>query len=263
MERINTKTSLAVEASVMMRILSLPVNFFRKFSSGELSSRAQSVNSLCTMLLDNFMSVGLTSLMSLIYIMQIFDFARVLVVPSIIIILSTVIIGIVASLMQIDISRRRMKITAEESGMAFAMLNGIQKIRLSGSEKRVFARWAQKYSEDARLQYNPPLFIKLNSVLVTAISLIGTIILYYLAVKYGVSVSDYVGFNAAYGMVMGAFSSLSSIALSIAGIRPVLEMAEPILKAEPEVAADKEMVTKVSGSIEVSHVSFRYEENTP
>ena len=263
MERINTKTSLAVEASVMMRILSLPVNFFRKFSSGELSSRAQSVNSLCTMLLDNFMSVGLTSLMSLIYIMQIFDFARVLVVPSIIIILSTVIIGIVASLMQIDISRRRMKITAEESGMAFAMLNGIQKIRLSGSEKRVFARWAQKYSEDARLQYNPPLFIKLNSVLVTAISLIGTIILYYLAVRYGVSVSDYVGFNAAYGMVMGAFSSLSSIALSIAGIRPILEMAEPILKAEPEVAADKEMVTKVSGSIEVSHVSFRYEENTP
>ena len=263
MERINTKTSLAVEASVMMRILSLPVNFFRKYSSGELSSRAQSVNSLCTMLLDNFMSVGLTSLMSLIYIMQIFSFARVLVVPSIIIILSTVIIGVVASLMQIDISRRRMKITAEESGMAFAMLNGIQKIRLSGSEKRVFARWAQKYSEDARLQYNPPLFIKLNSVLVTAISLIGTIILYYLAVRYGVSVSDYVGFNAAYGMVMGAFSSLTSIALSIAGIRPVLEMAEPILKAEPEVAADKEMVTRVSGSIEVNHVSFRYEENTP
>ena len=263
MERINTKTSLAVEASVMMRILSLPVNFFRKFSSGELSSRAQSVNSLCTMILDNIMSVGLTSLMSLIYITQIFSFARVLVVPSIIIILSTVIIGIVASLMQIDISRRRMKITAEESGMAFAMLNGIQKIRLSGSEKRVFARWAQKYSEDARLQYNPPLFIKLNSVLVTAISLIGTIVLYYLAVRYGVSVSDYVGFNAAYGMVMGAFSSLTGIALSIAGIRPVLEMAEPILNAEPEVAADKEMVTKVSGSIEVSHVSFRYEENTP
>ena len=34
MNRINTKTSQAVEASVMMRILSLPVSFFRKFSSG-------------------------------------------------------------------------------------------------------------------------------------------------------------------------------------------------------------------------------------
>ena len=263
MERIDTKTSLAVEASVMMRILSLPVNFFRKFSSGELSSRAQSVNSLCTMLLDNILSVGLTSLMSLIYVMQIFGFARVLVIPSLIIILATVVIGLFASLLQIDISRRRMKLAAQENGMAFAMLNGIQKIRLSGSEKRVFARWAQKYSENARLQYNPPLLIKLNSVLVTAISLFGTIVLYYLAVRYGVSVSDYYGFSAAYGMVMGAFSTLSGVAISIAGIRPVLEMSEPILKAEPEVSAEKDMVTRLSGSIEVSHVSFRYEENTP
>jgi ABC-type bacteriocin/lantibiotic exporter with double-glycine peptidase domain len=40
-------------------------------------------------------------------------------------------------------------------------------------------------------------------------------------------------------------------------------MAEPILKAEPEVSADKAPVTSVSGSIELSHVSFRYEENAP
>ena len=40
MDRVSTKTSLAVESSVMMRILSLPVSFFRRFSSGELSSRA-------------------------------------------------------------------------------------------------------------------------------------------------------------------------------------------------------------------------------
>ena len=49
MQRINTKTAQAVQASVMMRILSLPVSFFRKYSSGELSSRANSVNSLCSM----------------------------------------------------------------------------------------------------------------------------------------------------------------------------------------------------------------------
>ena len=40
-------------------------------------------------------------------------------------------------------------------------------------------------------------------------------------------------------------------------------MAEPILKAEPEVTEDKEVLTRVSGNIELSHVSFRYEENTP
>ena len=262
MERINTKTSQAVEASVMMRILSLPVSFFRKFSSGELSSRAGSISSLCSMIISSVLSVGLSSLMSLLYISQIFGFAPALVWPSILIILATVILSLASSFVQIGISRKKMKLSAEESGMSYAVMNGIQKIRLSGSEKRVFSRWGRLYARNARLEYNPPLFLKLNGVLTTAVSLAGTIALYYLAVQTGVAESQYYAFSAAYGRVMGAFTALAGIAISVASIRPVLEMAEPILKAEPEISAEREHVSQVSGNIEMSHVSFRYEDNT-
>jgi ABC-type bacteriocin/lantibiotic exporter with double-glycine peptidase domain len=51
--------------------------------------------------------------------------------------------------------------------------------------------------------------------------------------------------------------------VSVAAIKPVLEMAEPILKAEPEVSAEKASVNQVSGSVELSHVSFRYEDDAP
>ncbi|MBQ9251287.1 MAG: NHLP bacteriocin export ABC transporter permease/ATPase subunit [Clostridia bacterium] len=263
MERINTKTSQCVEASVMMRILSLPVSFFRRFASGELASHASSVNSLCSMILNNILSIGLSSLMSLLYISQIFSFAPSLVWPSILIILATVLLSVAASLVQIGVSRKQMKLSAEETGMSYAILNGVQKIRLSGAEKRVFARWGRLYASEAKLEYDPPIFLKLNGAMISAISLVGTIILYYLAVKNGVGESEYYAFSAAYGRVMGAFSALAGIAISVAGIKPVLEMAEPILKAEPEVAAEKEPVTRLSGSIEMNHVSFRYEENTP
>ncbi len=263
MERINTKTSQAVESSVMMRILSLPVSFFRRFSSGELSSRASSVRSLCSMLLNNFFSVGLSSLMSLLYVGQIFKYAPVLVAPSVLIILGTVIVSVAASFVQMGISRRKMKLDAEETGMSYAILNGMQKIRLSGSENRMFARWARLYARSARLEYNPPMFLKMNHVITTAISLGGTVVLYYLAVRSGVQGNEYISFSAAYGRVMGAFSALAGIAISVASIRPVLEMAEPILQAEPEVAEEKLHVDRVSGQIEMSHVSFRYEDNAP
>ena len=263
MQRINTKTSQAVQASVMMRILSLPVSFFRRYSSGELSSRAGSVNSLCSMMLNNILSIGLSSLLSLLYVAQIFSFAPALVWPSLLIILATVVMSLAVSFVQIGISRKRMKLSAEEQGMSYAVMNGIQKIRLSGSEKRVFARWGRLYAKGAQLEYNPPLFLKINTVITTAISLIGTIVLYYLAIQTNVGVSQYYAFTAAYGRVMGAFSALAGIAVSVASIRPVLEMAEPILKAEPEVVADKQPVDRVTGHIEMSHVSFRYEENTP
>ena len=143
------------------------------------------------------------------------------------------------------------------------MLNGIQKIRLSGSEKRVFARWGRLYARNAKLEYNPPAFVKLNGVITSAITLAGTIVLYYLAVKTNVALSEYIAFNAAYGRLAAAFTALTGIAISVASIKPVLEMAEPLLKAEPEVNGDKQTVPQVSGHIELSHVSFRYEENMP
>ena len=263
LQRISMKTSLAVESAVMMRILSLPLRFFRQYSSGEITSRASSVNTLCGMLLSFVLSTGLSSLMSLLFIGQIFRFTPMLVIPSIILVLVTTIISFITSMRQIPVSRELMELSAKDTGMSYAMISGIQKIRLSGAEKRAFARWGKLYAKEAELQYNPPVFLKINPVITTAVSLTGTIVLYYMAVRSGVTPSDYFAFNASYGHVMGAFSSLAGIAISVAFIQPTLEMVEPILKTEPEITEQKEAVTSLSGSIDVSHVSFRYEDNMP
>jgi len=66
--RINTKMNIAVQAATMMRVLSLPAAFFKEYSAGELSSRAQSIGSLCSMLANAILTTGLTSVFSLIYI---------------------------------------------------------------------------------------------------------------------------------------------------------------------------------------------------
>ena len=263
MQRINTKTSQAVESSVMMRLLALPISFFRKYSAGELSSRATSISSLCSMMINSVFSIGLSSLMSLLYVAQIFEFAPALVVPSIIIIVLTVLLSLLSSLVQIGVSRKRMELDAKETGMSYAILNGMQKVKLSGSEKRVFARWGRLYSQGAKLDYNPPMFLKINPVISKAVTLFGMVVIYYLSVRTNVGVSSYIAFSAAYGNVTGAFQALAGIAISVAAIKPVLEMAEPILKAEPEVAEGKQAIDHVTGHIEMSHVTFRYDENLP
>lgn len=263
MNRIEIKTSLSVEAAMMMRVMNLPANFFRKYSSGELSSRYSAVNQLCSLLLGSVFSTGLTSLMSLLYITQIFHYAPALVAPALVIILVSVGISALSTITQMRVNRQIMEQSAKESGLSFALINGVQKIKLAGAEKRAFSRWAKAYSDAAEPIYNPPVFIKANTAITSAISLAGTIVIYYLAVQTRVSPSEYIAFNAAYGAVTGAFASLTGVALSIARIKPILEMAEPILKTEPESAENKKMVTKLNGSIEVSNVFFRYNDSMP
>lgn len=261
--RINTKMSVSVQAAAMMRIMSLPADFFKGYGSGDLSSRAAHISSLCNMLVSAVLTTGLTSVFSLIYISQIFIYAPVLVVPAIAVILATVAFSLISSFAQMRISKKQMELSAKESGMSYALISGIQKIKLAGAEKRAFARWGNLYAQNAKLTYNPPAFIKLNSVISLAISLIGNIVMYAAAVKSGVSVADYYAFGTAYGMVSGAFMSLAGMALTVAQIKPILETVQPFFNTVPEISEGKEVITRLSGGIELTNVSFRYNENMP
>ena len=247
----------------MMRVLTLPASFFKKYSSGSLGTRTQSMKTLCQLLVTNVLSMGLTSVISLLYITQIFSIAPALTLPALIIILTTVGFSLITTFMQTKITRQCMELEAKESGLSYAMITGIKKIKLAGAEKRAFSKWAKQYTECAELTYDPPLFLKLNTAISFFISMAGTIALYYIAVKADIDPSSYIAFNTAYGMVMGAFTSLSDVALSAAQIKPILDMAKPILKTVPEVSEGREIVTRVSGTIELNNVCFRYNENDP
>ena len=263
MARINTKMNLSVEAATMMRLLSLPAGFFKEYSSGELSSRAGSISSLCSMLVSAVLSSGLTSVFSLVYIAQIFAYAPALLVPALAVILATIAVSLITTLVQTRVTRRMMEIDAKESGIAYSLISGVQKIKLSGAEKRAFAKWAGLSAASARLEYDPPLFLKLNAVINLMITLTGTLVMYYLAVVSGTSVADYFAFDSAYGMVAGAFMGMAGIAMTMANIKPVLDMVKPILNAVPEISEGKHVVERISGGIELDNVSFRYGENLP
>ena len=263
MARINTKMNISVQAATMSRVMSLPAEFFKNYGSGELSARAQYINSLCNMLVSTILSTGLTSVFSLAYISQIFIYAPALVVPSLIITIATVTFSVISAFAQMRISKKSMEISSKESGMSYALISGVQKIKLSGAEKRAFARWGNLFADGARLSYDPPMFLKINTVISSAISLVGTLVMYYFAVSSGVSVADYYAFNTAYGMVSGAFMSLAGIALTVAQIKPIMDMVKPILQAVPEISEGKQVITRISGGIELNNVSFRYNENMP
>ena len=263
MNRIQLKTALSVEAAMMMRLMSMPVSFFKQFSSGELASRSGAINELCQLMLGNVLSLCLTAVVSLLYIRQIYLYTPSLVLPSLLIVAAMVLVIYGTARGYSQWAKKKEMLTAKESGVSYALISNVKKIRLSGAEKRAFAKWAAAFKKSAELQYNPPLYFRLNPVINTAVSLGGTVLLYYLAARSSVTPSAFLAFSAAYGAMTGSFTALSDIAVTSARIRPILNMAEPILKEKPEVEKNRTIVTEISGNIEFSGVSFRYDEHMP
>lgn len=261
--RVGTQMSVSVQAATMSRVMSLPPEFFKKYSSGELSTKIQYFNSLCSMLYSGIMVTGLSSVFSLVYITQIFEYAPALVLPSLFFTALTLGFSVLSTMLNIKISRKSMEATGKKNGFTYAIISGIQKVKLSGSETRVFTRWSKAYAEEAKHTYGIPMILLLSTTITTGIHLAGVIVMYFFAVRSGVSVADYYAFTAAYGMVSGGFSALVSIGMQAAKIKPTLEQIKPIMETVPEVSENKKVVTNIRGGIELNNVSFRYDESMP
>ena len=255
---LNIKTDATVSSALMMRVLNLPASFFRKMPSGEIHARVESASDLCSTLLNTALSGVLTIVMSLIYLVQIFSFTPSLVYPALLAMAVMLIFTLTATFVQAGVLRRHMKYNADESSFLFAMLNGIQRVRLSGAEDRFFGKWAEKYTENAKLQYHPPFLVRYYAPITMLISMLSTALLYYIAYKNKTPSAQYLAFNASYGLLSGAFLSLNGLAMSAAKIKPVLDFIRPILEERPEIHHQQKTVTHLSGSIEVNQVTFAY-----
>ena len=259
LNRILSKLNVNVSAATMMRMLSLPATFFRNYSPGELNQYIGYMTSLCSTIVDSLFSTAVTGVFSLVYITQIFAFAPSLVAPSLTVTVMTLVVSLLSAMTQMRINKEKMVHVAKERGLVFSLITGIQKIRLSGAENRAFSKWSYLYTKSAELIYNPPSIIRLSKVISSAISMIGTAVMYFVAVRSQVSVADYYAFTSAYGYINTAFSAITVMALSAASIKPTISLIQPLLSAQPEMSDSKETVTRLSGSIEISHLTFGYD----
>ena len=259
--RVLIKIEKSVHSSLMLRLLSLPTSFFQKFNTGELTTRVDSVTELCKLLVEGVFIGGLTSLMSLAFVFQIASFSISLILPTVAVVVANLVFMILMAFIEGNVMDKQMKLGAKENGVSYDLIRGIQKIRLTGTEKRAYAKWATYYGPYARITYQPPIIIRLSPVISGLISSIGIILVYLFAGRANIDKSTYAAFASAYGSLTAALVALNLILSNAMKVRPLINMIMPLLAEEPENDQRKDIVDHLNGDIRFEHVSFRYNED--
>ena len=263
LKRMKELVSVRIEPAVMSRTFLLRAKFFMKYSSGELNERIMSIGRLCDLANDMLISTSITALFSVVYIFQMRNYAEPLFVPGLLIIFIQFLLTMTFIWFQHKQDKGHIAASTKLSSLIFDLLNGVQKIKITGSQKRAFTKWLQTYKENARYEYNPPLILKISGALMVLLNLGGIAFIYMTAVKHHIEPSDFIAFNAAYGMVSSAFTALIAIVPQLSRMKPLLEQAQPIMEEVPEVDEKSKQVNSLNGGIEISHLYFRYSEDTP
>mgnify|MGYP003597369032 CR=1 FL=1 len=72
--------------------------------------------------------------------------------------------------------------------------------------------------------------------------------------------AEFLGFQAAFSSFNNTLVSVIPLVASFFTVQPHIENFRPILEAEPDITEDKIDADVLSGSLEVRHLGFAYEE---
>ena len=79
----------------------------------------------------------------------------------------------------------------------------------------------------------------------------------------GFTTGTFMAFLSAYGSFQGEFLGIAGSLLEIRDLIPLSKRIRPIIEEKPEAEESKPPVEKLKGSIEVSHLNFRYSPDSP
>ena len=261
--RIGDKVRFATQGALWVRLLNLPLNFFKDFSSGDLATRTFRMNAVCSTISSGLLPTILSAAFSFIYLAQISAISSAFVVPSFVIIFSTLAFQMLVWYLTIKMNKKANDIAPKLSGLVYQLFTGISKIKVAGAEVRSFSKWAELYSKLSKIQFSPNIIIKISGAISGAIGLAGTMWVYWLVYSTGISPADYMAYNVAYGMLSGAIMQIAGIGTSIASLKPTVELLEPILKEIPESNTNRTKVDSITGDIEINNLKFRYNPDSP
>lgn len=261
--RIGDKVQFGTQGALWIRLLNLPVKFFKDFSAGDLSSRTFTLNSVCQTLSGSLIPTVLSAVFSFVYLGQIASLSIELLLPTILIIALMLITMLTKGWILTKLHAKACKYSPKLSGLVNQLFTGVSKIKIVGAEVRAFSKWADIYSKLVKTKFYPGFFLTIYDGLSAAISLGGTMLIYFIVYKNNLAAADYIAFNTAFGAFSASIMKISSIILTIANLKPSIEMLEPILKAVPESNENRERIDKISGKVDINNLKFRYTPDGP
>ena len=259
--RVQSRLDSSLQAAIWDRLLTLPIPFFRNYTSGALGSRAMGVSEVRYMLAGHFVSTILNSVFSVFSLALLFYYSPPLaaVTLGLVVVAFAVTIGIAN--VYVRNLRQLQEIQADVSGAVLQLLQGIIKIRVAGAEGYAFAQWAGRFAQQKRLAYRGRRITNMLSVYNSVYPLLVLMLIFGLvsfAPAFQLPAGDFLSFNLAFSQFLGAWLLLGSSLVYILPVIPVLERLRPILEATPETDEIKARPGVLSGKIEVNRVRFRY-----
>jgi ATP-binding cassette subfamily C protein len=263
--RFESRTSVAIHAAVLDRVIGAPARFFRAFSSGDLALRLGAVNTVQRTVTGASIGAFVAAIFLTANAALMLAYSPRLTAAALGVVAVTAILSATIGMARLSLGRRIEAADGKLSAMSFEYFAGIAKLRAAAAESRAFANWRARYGEFRELNRRSASLANLESVLLGILQPAAATLILYLAWRLAeapaaraLSVGEFVAFQAAMFGLLGGVHGMVATALDLAALAPVWERARPILATPPEDSVRGKIRHEPEGAIDFVGVSFAY-----
>lgn len=264
--RIESRMDQHIQGAVWDRLMKLPPAFFRQYSSGDLADRSMGISTIRQTFSDTITDSLLAAIFSVTSLALLFYYSFQLALVAIGLALVAVTCSTALGLLQTHFQKRLAGQRGELSGKILDIVSCIAKFKIAGAENRAFSRWAGAFFIQKETILKARMTANVVQVFSEMFPLIASIVLFNMIIyskTLTLSVGGFLAFNAAFTQFVGTLMSLSQSLIAISSAIPSYKRCQPIIEALPERNSAKEHPGIIKGDIEVSGISFRYNETAP
>ena len=261
--RVENILEMNLHNAVMARLFLLPARFFHSHSSGELTSKMSNLTQLCQQVNESVVGALLSGALSIVYFIQVGIYGGRLLAPAAVLYVLQTLMVVLYFRTVVRLNQQFISKNDTLNGMECNLFAGIQKIKLTGSETRAYTQWLNRYTNTTHIIYNPRFLLRLFPSLLALMSVVNLLVIYYFTRRFSIETSNFIAFTSAFGMLTAALSEIIRQIPEMAKIGPQLDSIMAIAETEPEVSGPSAAISSLSGSIKISHLSFRYQEDMP
>ena len=266
MMRLEARSTAGVTAALWDRMLVLPSSFFRRFTAGDLGTRAMGFQHLR----DQVAGIAGSALLSLVFLFPtfvlMFLYDRVLGWMGLGLGVISLGVTLYLGMRQLPLHRRFFDTSRRLTGVLLQLIGGVAKVRSSGAEGSAFAMWAANYRQQKRTEMQ---LGALNEHLVAFTSAapffaIAVLLAFALPrMEQGLTTGGFLTIFAAFMIFYGAVTQFGLSFSAIATILPTVEQVRPILDERPKRVAADSVMLELQGELRIDHVTFRYTDDGP
>ena len=263
--RVMSSMEYAVQSATIDRVFNLPEGFLRQYEAASLGTRVLTISKIYSIISEKAIVSLLAALFSFVYLTRMIVYSERLSFLAVIMLLCSVGITVIIGFRQVGYERAKADADQEAGSKMFQFINGIEKIRISSSENRALLQYLRVFIKQRQISFRKEKLTLLSEVITGASGLMFSIV-FYTAMIGGdlhLSIGSFMGFMAAFGALYGAVFEIAENFLVFNEVYPLYELTLPILETLPEGRADSKAPDELTGEIELSNVSFSYEEDLP